>query len=208
MRKSVRTVLATALLFFAAACRGDAVTDNVRYDLKTTSGWPVVAFIGSSSFAQDRQSYTGDPWLRNGGYDENSAGTPVRNLLAESADTTHVTFDVTWFEVVTRNVYSASLDVDLKTLKRDPIATDFNVLIFRISPDGIVQAVTYDESYPPKEPPASAITVAQACGAPTRLDEGKRDSLAFALELMESNEDVGAWFAHRWDDADIPTHCN
>ncbi|MBL3576283.1 hypothetical protein JMK10_20440 [Rhodovulum sulfidophilum] len=205
MKIFAKFVSFSLLLFFVAACKAESVTQNFKYNLKTEEGWPVVAFIQSPSFGPIFADYEEKAWVQNGGYTDADASLPVRNILNSARDTTHVHFKITWYEVVTEKVYSSSLDVDMRDLKLDPITSDFGILIFRISADGMVQAVTYDEIYPSSDKPRVAIELTESCGKQDIISDEKKKS---NMQFMLRNSEVKGWFSHRLSEMDIPKHCN
>ncbi|MBL3576421.1 hypothetical protein JMK10_20395 [Rhodovulum sulfidophilum] len=205
MKIFAKAVSFSLLLFFAAACKAESVTQNFKYNLKTEEGWPAIAFIESPSFSAALKEYDAQPWVRNGGYEDADASLPVKNILKNTPGTSRVHFKITWYEVVTGRVYSSSLVVDMRELKLDPITSDFGVLIFRISADGIVQAVTYDESYPPRDGPRIAIKLAEDCGAPASLEDEQKIT---NLQRILTDPVVEESFSYRLPANKFPTHCN
>ncbi|WP_406721211.1 hypothetical protein RPE78_03010 [Thioclava litoralis] len=206
MRKPATFMLLSLFLLLLPACWSDAeVLDNLKYELASTAGWPIVAVIDSPLFISSQGNLEPAPIYRSGGYEGTIASLPIKNVLKDSSVTTQVTFKVTWYEVVTGNIYSASLDIDMRELKPDPITPDYGALIFRISADGILQAVTYDETYPPSATPSPPIILDQSCGKAADFERGLKVS-----DFQENLDHpiVKNAFQYQIPTKNIPAHCN
>jgi hypothetical protein len=202
--KFMYAVLATIMLASTSGCKADEGFDDIMYDVKAIDGWPLIAFTYSPNIPSPSAKYQTYGWARNSGYNNRDSGSPTRNIKADQQDPMKIKFQLTWYEIATKNAYSAEVSIDRRQLKPDPIQSEFGVIIFRIAGNGDLQAVTYDEKYPPQHPRSAPIILEQACGEKINITDSNQLS---ELERLLSDPLIAEGMSYHANSEDIPSRC-
>ncbi|MBM2575799.1 hypothetical protein JQC91_05720 [Jannaschia sp. Os4] len=149
------------------ACRAEP--EAIRYEIVAADRWPVVVFVRdvSAPFAP-----FGDlPVVRSGGWDTRQGSVPLRPRGPVDGS---VTFDLLWHEVATGQAYAATIAVEPRDLHRNPVGDEaFGTLLLRVGAHGYLDAMTYEDSYPPAPDPPPGTRLAQTCGEAVPVEDDR-----------------------------------
>ncbi len=188
------TFLALMSALLLGACRASQ-PEAIRYAIVAEEYWPVLVFVRDVS--QPFAPYGNGPTARSSGWENRYGSIPLRpNGPVEEP----VTFDLLWYEIVTEQAYAAQVSINPNDLELDPTSDEpFGTLILRVGGEGYLDAMTYENSFPPDPDPPAGTRLATLCGAPVTITDNSieerldwalgeplmTEGLAFASELDE-----------------------